>query len=57
MLRAFIKIITLPVVIPAKILFRLVRPTRILKRLLRKRSLVAIGTIAAAAAAHQQSKA
>ncbi|MFT5682570.1 MAG: hypothetical protein ACI8RZ_003492 [Myxococcota bacterium] len=53
MLRAFIKIITLPLVISAKIMRRLFRPSRIARRLFRKRNLVAIGTIAAAAAARQ----
>jgi hypothetical protein len=52
-----IRIITLPVVIPVKILLRLVRPSRIARRLLRKRNLLMAGAVVAAAAAQQRQKA
>jgi len=55
MLRAIIKIVFLPVTVPARIVMRVFRPKRIVRRLLKKRSLIAMGALAAAAA-HQHSQ-
>ena len=55
MLRTLLKLITLPVRIPVKIVARLLRPKRVARRLLKKRNLMAVG-VAAAAVAHHSSQ-
>jgi len=55
MLGTIIKIVTLPIVLPVKIVARLLSPRRIVRRFIKKRTLIAIGA-ASAVAAHQHSK-
>ena len=54
MLRAVIKIVTLPIVLPVKIVARLLRPRRLARRRIQKKALLAIGAAAAVAVNHHR---
>ena len=56
MLRAIIKIVTLPIVLPVKIVARLLSPRRLARRFIKKKAMLAIGAAAAAAVHHHHKR-